>query len=469
MAHTEFFVTKGSAVADVNGGGPNLGTNDGPVATYANVDATDNGLGDHNLDNNNGGAGWGATQVGDWICYDTAAAKEYAIVVALSVGADPDVINVLTSDGASLTDLTAVNVNVGGAWAAIDHGTSTITTGFVNAAGDPPAQYVKYSATSYAECVTFDNSFTYDVPFLVEGYETTAGDGCPNGNYPDVDGTGQGGNGVFFASGKNYISIKNFYAHSTTAGMLGIYFATSYNGVIENVKVSVGASAIGFYIFYAGFRLVNCWCAASGGHGFHFYQANGAFGCRSDNAGGYGFYSQNVYNDFCHCIANTPNDDGFYVTGLGMTMVGCATYNSTTGSGVRLDDTAGGYQPAIVNCVFEGNNQYGIESDVLYAGYENWNGFYNNAQGNRLNVLTSGPDDVEQSAGSFFTNAAGGDFSLNDTAGRGALLRNAGFPGTLIDGVNIGYADIGALRHEDPAGGGGGLLVHPGMSGGPRG
>jgi len=58
-----------------------------------------------------------------------------------------------------------------------------------------------------------------------------------------------------------------------------------------------------------------------------------------------------------------------------------------------------------------------------------------------------------------FTNAAGGDFTLNNTSGGGALCRAAG----------AGGLDLGASQTAAAGGGGGGLLTHPGMSGGIRG
>ncbi len=49
-----------------------------------------------------------------------------------------------------------------------------------------------------------------------------------------------------------------------------------------------------------------------------------------------------------------------------------------------------------------------------------------------------------------FTNAAGNDFSLNTTAGGGALCRAAGIPGTWPGLSTTGYRDIGAVQHADP-------------------
>jgi hypothetical protein len=49
-----------------------------------------------------------------------------------------------------------------------------------------------------------------------------------------------------------------------------------------------------------------------------------------------------------------------------------------------------------------------------------------------------------------FNNPSGGDFTLNNTAGGGAALKAAGFPGLTPAGT--GYLDIGALQSAAAAG-----------------
>lgn len=51
-----------------------------------------------------------------------------------------------------------------------------------------------------------------------------------------------------------------------------------------------------------------------------------------------------------------------------------------------------------------------------------------------------------------FTNSAGGDFSLNNTAGAGAICRAAGFPGVFPGGTTTGYLDIGATQSQGTGG-----------------
>jgi hypothetical protein len=77
------------------------------------------------------------------------------------------------------------------------------------------------------------------------------------------------------------------------------------------------------------------------------------------------------------------------------------------------------------------------------------NAYGNNSNGN--NKWTADASDITLTA-SPWTNTATPDFSLNSTVGGGAACRSAGFPGVLKAG-GTGYADVGALRHQDPAGG----------------
>jgi len=63
-----------------------------------------------------------------------------------------------------------------------------------------------------------------------------------------------------------------------------------------------------------------------------------------------------------------------------------------------------------------------------------------------------------------FTDAAAADFTLNNNAGGGVLLRSAGFPGSITGG-SIGYLDVGAYQVA-AAGSGGGLMLSRAMNGG---
>ena len=109
---------------------------------------------------------------------------------------------------------------------------------------------------------------------------------------------------------------------------------------------------------------------------------------------------------------------------------------------------------ALTNCISEANlygfyNTFAREVYINCATYNNTTAAYHTVGANlQLNC-------VEGTTGSFFTNAATGDFTLNNTADCGALLRGTGFPGTFLN-ASVGYSDIGLFQHEDAGGATGG-------------
>jgi hypothetical protein len=174
-------------------------------------------------------------------------------------------------------------------------------------------------------------------------------------------------------------------------------------------------------------------------------------------SGGSGFRNA-VFAKNCLAYGNVgTNNDGF---SLGRIHVGCVSYGNSRN----------GFNPGnnslceLINSIAEANGAYGYSGGTGYIGLFNC-ADYNNTSG-RKNAASGRMHDVNpvSGSGSFFTNAAGGDFTLNNTSGAGAALRAAGFPAAIL-GLN-NYLDIGALQHQDAGGGGGGLLVNPGMRGG---
>lgn len=113
------------------------------------------------------------------------------------------------------------------------------------------------------------------------------------------------------------------------------------------------------------------------------------------------------------------------------------------------------------NSVIELAGGYGINS-VDYLGYavQRNLAFRSNTSGNRSAKVAAGLGDITLTADPW-TATATPDYSLNATSGGGAALKNAGFPG--VSRAGTGYEDVGPLRHQDPAGGGGGVIVNPGM------
>jgi hypothetical protein len=142
-------------------------------------------------------------------------------------------------------------------------------------------------------------------------------------------------------------------------------------------------------------------------------------------------------------------------------------YNNT-GDGIRMADSNTIAQAYLRDNILEANTGFGINctvnatalNDRLIRRNMARNFFFNNTSGNQQNK-SAGDSDVTLS-GSAFTNAAAGDFTLNNTTGGGASVRSAQivFPGI----AGTGYPDGGAIQSQ-PTGGGGLIFPRP-MNGG---
>lgn len=177
---------------------------------------------------------------------------------------------------------------------------------------------------------------------------------------------------------------------------------------------------------------------------------------------------------------------GIIAATLGMVIENLVVNNTGASSdGIRLSSSPGPY--CYRNTIY-GNGRHGIlfnagaliinmtiknnlivsnggagvttSSSSVYADYAtDGNAYFNNTSGNRVNmdsvagVFAQDPYtnvlDVILTADPF-TNAAGGDFSINNNAGGGAAVRGAGNPQTVGGGPSVGKPDFGVLQHADP-------------------
>lgn len=123
----------------------------------------------------------------------------------------------------------------------------------------------------------------------------------------------------------------------------------------------------------------------------------------------------------------------------------------------------------LVNNTFYNNSQHAIDltseasfliaNNIFYGnvnaltvstanGAESTNAFGNNSNANRtgtFNPPSTYAGDITLTADPF-TNKAAGDFSLNNTAGGGAALRQTARPGAFAGGTTTGYLDVGAVQ-----------------------
>lgn len=222
-------------------------------------------------------------------------------------------------------------------------------------------------------------------------------------------------------------------------------------------------------------RAVNCWAKNFSSTGIDFAGGSGLIAkCEVSGCAPGGSGAISVGGMAVDCYAHGNTGYGF-VTGGGIVIRCVSASNSLAGFAL------GGFPTGLHNCVAYGNTQdgcTGAHTTGLSSGFCNnifvnnggWglvgtmtgvdpcaynNAFYNNTSG----AFQNGTLDSSNVTltGDPFTNAASGDFSLNNTSGAGAACRSVGFPGASPFGT--GYSDIGPVRHQDPAGSAGMLFV----------
>ena len=266
MAFTEFFITNGSAVANTNGGGPRLGTNDGPI--YTTADATV-AAGTPTIITDNTGTPWNGCLADDWVCWDTAGVKEFRRIVSI-LGANATMSAAMTA-GANKA------ANVGGAWAG-DLALTFITTSFVNAAGNPPRLNIKGPATYTLTAARTFPAGTITIPITIEGYTSTVGDLAALSwaashrisgwldmtNFPTTAG---GANTQTFTGFNNFLCLK----FTSSKNGDGFYLNTSSTRTTawrcSFINTNTSASVYVIRVSNGGFNLYDCDCILAGGGG----------------------------------------------------------------------------------------------------------------------------------------------------------------------------------------------------------
>jgi len=433
MAYTDFFVTHGSSAANTNGGGPRLGTNDGPIYTTSNstVSAEDTVTIVDNSGNN-----WSGVAVDDWICWDTAGVKEFRRVDTIAPDEDATKITI----SAAATAGSSKTTNVGGAWATIDFAASTMSTTFINNASDPPRTNIKNDG-NYTEKVTFDYGGSSTINLFFEGYTTTVGDGGkPYINYT------VSGNTLYH--NKYYVNLKNLRINGTTnSGTLNPLNMYTTSGYSQIVGVEVSAtymtciSCRGIHIFFEN-------CSVYGGPsntrtGMIAYAGGCCFiGCYA--YGHFGTVFENYYNGVGNtsiiidrCINAATCTTGFYVAYAGNKVFNCINWGTATNA--FLIDS---YHTHFINCI-ACNATYGFKGSATTQTFARKCAVYN--CDNDYTDLMTAIDPIALSANPF-TDTANGDFTLNSEAGGGALLKGTGIPTTLpiIEGTN--NLDVGVFQ-----------------------
>lgn len=382
--------------------------------------------------------------------------------------------------GADVTDISVTD--------AVAAGTTTITSALANFAttivgnivyfsggtGSIAATRRQVTARASTTSITVDASIASSTGMTLNIGGALASPGLLNTVSPTL---ATSGNTVYVKAGTYSLTTTNgatggvvggtarltYEGYQTTRGDMGtppllqasglatvVLFTTNVDGSLaKNIKVDGATltSTRGFLL--GGTTCYKCTAINCTNSGFSCDQdstliAGLASGCTTQPAiqlgtGGFAF----------GCVATANTADGFSV-GRGARAVNCLSYantgaatdgfnTATTDGATMINCTAhgngaigfalGGNGGGCTNCIAEGNTGVGFANSGT-GGVRAYCATYNNSAATSGNGWVYEVGNVVATA-SVFTNAAGADFSLNNTASAGAACRAAGFPGTL--------------------------------------
>lgn len=295
--------------------------------------------------------------------------------------------------------------------------------------------------------------FTIAAGVRVEGYNSTIGD---LGTAPVISAGSLTSftmctiNATFNGRSAQLINVEfNGQSNSTVTG---VNATANYTQNLR--RVTVKNCTTGFLGAGGQTCISNC-AAITCGTGFSaFYML---FGCIARSCTSFGF---DAHKNAAFCLAINNGNSGFRsLTQIGTSHLNCVAHGNTN-YGFDISYDIG----LVANCLATSNTQHGYS---LGGGNNNSMTAINNANWNN----TSGANRYTQTAeigridltANPYTDATNLDFTINNTAGGGALLRSAGFPGSIVNS-NSGSVDIGAFQVAGSSGGG--LLLPRPFNGG---
>lgn len=268
-------------------------------------------------------------------------------------------------------------------------------------------------------------------PAYWEGYQTTRGD---RGTKP-----------VFLA---------------TTLGT-GNVIMECFHAVATNIEVDgANIGSVDGFNCTDNFRTVLCTARRCLGTGFNNTNADRCYAVSCNN----GFQvnpttfaciaQSSVTNGYIgvwrmiRCIdIGAPNP--FKINSNGYAAINCVSYGGASTGAFQMSAA----NTWCVNCIAINRTGAG---GVGFTGLTAFDTFtmncagYNNAGGNTDATDPKRLDGFITLTADPFTNAAGGDFSLNAVSGGGALLRALGVPGVFPNALTTSYANVGAAENSAP-------------------
>lgn len=326
---------------------------------------------------------------------------------------------------------TSASIKVAGALATIAKALSLWTTNGIRC-------YVKKSAGyGISAALTWPSGPSYTGANRLIGYDATRGDG----GRPVITTSGSI-NGFNFA--QFGVNIENFELDGGGSGLIGVNMNAQFNN-IYNCYVH-GFTTDGIRITAMNCTVNGCELAANAG--------TAAINCtvgqiKIEEVYIHGNTTAGIVaqSSTSICRSRITNNTGASSDGIQYLYDLYAANNVIHGNGrdgIRFTNNYIQILSLIKNNIISSNvgTGFNITSAPLgssFSEFARYNAFWNN--GTPRNNISAGTGDVTLS-GDPYTNAAGGDFTLNNTSGAGAACRAHGSP----SGVDIGWS-----QHADPA------------------
>lgn len=438
-------------------------------------------------DTNGGGFVTGASGT-DW---SQQASPQYSVTDGVAVGTT----TVTSATAAFGTDVVGNIANIGGAWFQIISRTNATTivvdrnvttgSGLTIKIGGAFATISQANSVATANNqIYFQGTYTVTTALTVTLQSDTA-PGTPLSFIGYTSTHGDGGQATWTTS-TNSIDLVDFtqargvlfqnIIFSSTAGTPGDGIQAKTTGNTLNVTL-INCKLSGFSVgiegnfnvnwAFVGLFMIKCRVTGCTSHGLRNSGGTYIFGCVFDNNTGDGaqWSGGTIANSSSWSIGNSvfyKNANGINVNGLvapaslgeGLLAASNSAFSTNTSAGLLYGNNAQ-LNTKLHNCIFDANGTYGIDGSsgsttVSALGFNN--AFFNNTTAATRNV-NAGIGTITLSA-SPYTAPSSMDFSLNSTAGGGAALKAAGFPGVTPFGT--GSADVGPLQSS----GGGGSTTY---------
>lgn len=343
--------------------------------------------------------------------------------------------------GALATPGQAGAVKVAGADVFIKSGTYTLTGNTVNTAG------CQVSDTTGGTSQT-------NVSWWV-GWDTTRAINCPDTTWPTIN-AGTQTSLTLFSLATEYARARNLVVDGNAKSTLTGFVQGNYYQRVDHIKAQ-NCTASGI-ILDGGNGSVGWFLSATACSG------TAAIHLRANGGPAAAYYSEawaNTIHGFlisavgrvvgCISSGNTgASTDGFGSSSIGYDAIDCVAYGNGR-DGFDASNNVG--NQFFANCIAEANSGSGWRTGAVRGLVELTTcAGYNNTSGNFTLANVDDVQDFKVLTASAFTNPGSGDFSLNSTAGGGAVCRAAGFPGVFPRGTTTGYADIGAAEPQNSGG-----------------